>query len=67
MYLFSDEYCMDANMTGRPKSRSLIKSLGNGEVNYALTAVAPINYSLALQTAEAYIPFLTKPLVAMYN
>lgn len=65
MYLFSDEYCMDANMTGQPKSQSLIKSLGNAEVNYALTAVAPINYSLTFQTAEAYIPFLTKPLVAM--
>lgn len=48
--------------------QSLIKSLWNGEVNYVLTPVAPINYSLgAFQTAEAYVPFLTKLVMARQN
>lgn len=40
--------------------RSLIKAQLNCEVNYALTAVASINYSLDFQTVEAHITFLTK-------
>lgn len=50
------------------KPRCLIKSLWNGDVNYALTVVAPINYSLgAFQTVEVDIPFLTKLLMARQN
>jgi len=46
----------------------LIKSRWNGEVNYALTAVAAINYSSGgFQAVEADIPFLTKLLKATQN
>lgn len=37
----------DSNLTGQP-AQYLIKFVGNGEVNYALTALAPINYSLGV-------------------
>lgn len=53
MHLSSDEYCMGSNLTGQPQP--LIKSQRNGEVNYALTALAIINYSSgAFQIAEAF-------------